>query len=1050
MTTSKRKPTCILGLLVLIALLAVLLLGGGLYYGSQRVQAFDSHPLVLIHQPLNKQPVTLGGIVIVHATARNQAGVASMELWVDEERIGSVTAPEGDAANPSLVLNLPWEPATLGRHVVLVRAISAAGTAGQSSVLVEVIETEAVSALKGYTLEENESFESVAEDNGLSVDELADLNPDVEPEEVGAGDSVYVPDPSGGSGGSGSPPPIDPPTDDAAPPDEAPADEPAPDPLDEAPDEPAGFGFSDDDPPDLSEDPTLGLLVEVLALETDAAYEGAHCYVGAGESPPVWYPDTDGDQSTNESFAALGGGQWDAATYLSEGGLPTIYWEDGVPLPFEVSCIGVAGGGMEALELGHLTISIPPEEWDGITRQTGASGAEGSFTVDYRVTWVEGARTFPQAWEDGTMTPPTDLWINYGSDSLTWSYQPREDEEPIDGFLVFLNDTLIWVEGPETRSSRLPQQWLNPPCGEEYTFTVIAYHEPYPDGPYSVPSNPVSVAGGEEGSRECQREYVLTYQTLTTYNIPEDPEWENNWAHGMGPIYGNFYLEEQSSDYNFFMLAPNLEYPVSRLMHESGGSSQFTFRFDEDDEGYIEFGFTAVDERSGGNATLCHGDTQVWYRTILEHDYYEGLILSYEGPGDEPYCIVAYTLYPAAGSVVGGSGGELPLPWLDLDEFRVDQSTGVVELDIRNTGTANWELQDLEIRLSRQNGDVIDTPIWENFYLEVGQTETLVFNPGGRPMDICVHLDPDDKVLEQFEHNLVLQHHRRCARVPDLSISNVEYLPHQEKLMVTVENSAIHTIGPDGILDNQDLIVWVTFADGEYIGELFRGISLDGRDQVELEWTGISAEERQRMMAGYTVTVDPDNRIVESDDDNNDYEVEAGAKLRLLWKQANTYYYPYWASSDGDQEQQFWMMAYTLPRGAYYDTSFGSFFEGVQYVAEWNFGPIEVERGYAPLNNVLQETEFWIGGDQDLIVYTRGEMDYRTHHENRIGGNAVLLTPYDDWGTHLYIPEGQTCLDAYNAEPIGSVWSSYIYVQAPEPWQSCPRWQSTFIICKVE
>ena len=51
MTTSKRKPTCILGLLVLVALLAVLLLGAGLYYGSKRVQAFGTHPLVLIHQP---------------------------------------------------------------------------------------------------------------------------------------------------------------------------------------------------------------------------------------------------------------------------------------------------------------------------------------------------------------------------------------------------------------------------------------------------------------------------------------------------------------------------------------------------------------------------------------------------------------------------------------------------------------------------------------------------------------------------------------------------------------------------------------------------------------------------------------------------------------------------------------------------------------------------------------------------------------------------------------------------------------------------------------
>ena len=268
--------------------------------------------------------------------------------------------------------------------------------------------------------------------------------------------------------------------------------------------------------------------------------------------------------------------------------------------------------------------------------------------------------------------------------------------------------------------------------------------------------------------------------------------------------------------------------------------------------------------------------------------------------------------------------------------------------------------------------------------------------------------------------------------------------------MVTVENRAIHTIGPHGVLENQDLILRVTFADGEYLGELFRNISLDGYDEIELEWSGIGDADRQRMMAGYTVTVDPDNRIVESDDDNNDYVVDAGAKLRLLWRQVNTRYYPYRASSESDQEQKFWMFAYTLPRGAYYDASFGSFLASVESVAEWSFGHIDVEHGFAPIHIVYDETEFWIGGDQDLIVSTRGEMDYRAYHENNIGKDWIVLTPYHDWGTTLTIPEGQTCADAYDRAPISSVASHWIHVQPPEPWHHCPQWMVSFVVCKVE
>ena len=122
----KKSRTYLRGILVLIALF---LLGGGIAFLRVRHVLRSAHPLVLIHNPLNRDRITLGEGIITHATARSPNGVRRIELWVDGVLIDSRDSPEGEARTP-LVLSSSWSPSIAGGHMLLVRAVSAEGVEG--------------------------------------------------------------------------------------------------------------------------------------------------------------------------------------------------------------------------------------------------------------------------------------------------------------------------------------------------------------------------------------------------------------------------------------------------------------------------------------------------------------------------------------------------------------------------------------------------------------------------------------------------------------------------------------------------------------------------------------------------------------------------------------------------------------------------------------------------------------------------------------------------------------------------------------------------------
>ena len=103
-----------------------------------------------------------------------------------------------------------------------------------------------------------------------------------------------------------------------------------------------------------------------------------------------------------------------------------------------------------------------------------------------------------------------------------------------------MNGTFQWRTASADHT-HLPPEWLTPPCGDTYTFTVVAFYGSYPAGTYSNPSNAVEISGGEPGDPECTRTVVVTFVRVTTGNLGSDGRYDPG---DMGAMYGSFFAND--------------------------------------------------------------------------------------------------------------------------------------------------------------------------------------------------------------------------------------------------------------------------------------------------------------------------------------------------------------------------------------------------------------------------------------------------------------------------------------------------------------------------
>ncbi len=849
----------------------------GVAYSAARSRAFNSRPLVLIHSPINHEKVNLGDGVNVHATARSDGGLRRVELWVDDTLTASRDAEPGTKPNV-LVLSGDWNPTIAANHVLIVRAFAADGTPGQASVVVEALaQPESVSGVQPVSEAATAAEDAAAAGGGEPGTEATGAEAE---EVVEAGGGGEAPIPEEGS---------EPPATEADSPDSVTLSWLAIPFMQSLP-------MGEAEPFDLASEPT-GLRLEFLGLTTEASYDQLHCYVGFAGGSPRWFPDQDGDQTTDESFVPEGSAGDAGAAWSVEGlsgeSMPMFQWPRNQDLPVSVSCVGITGGGTDSIELGLWEGNVPPDRWTGMVL---TGGVPGSYEFTFSIGRTEGGQRGIPIFLDPGMTAPSPVWLDDSRSSLRWEYTLLPGEEPIDGFRIYLNDSLQWVVGSDSRETRLPYEWFHPLCGTTYRFGVSAYRQGLPDGPESLPGE-VSLEQPEEG---CQREVAVTFHTLQTFELGGDKE--EDFSGDVGPVYGNFYANEQQITFDGGQFGSGLDLPAGFNDNSTYDLWDMSYdrrwRFSDSPEilipmdpnsGTLEIGFH-IDDRDGGHCddpsdsgcddTLCERQSPIYYGPessgIL--DQHNELELRSE----DGRCLLTYEVAPAIGSPIGTGGDttEAPLPRIDLEEFEVAEATGQVRLHIRNIGAAGWRDHDLSMELQSREGQSLGSYTWPDFVLEAGE-RTVLEKPEmllASPFDACVLIDPYNEVQERNEAS-GYPHGPDCPELPDLTISDVHFEPTQGELHVTVENAGA------GPLKARTVSLQTLNSAGRAmtVAGDFPGINLQSHEAVTLPIGGVSDGWRNAVQTGYSVVVNPQGMISESDSTNNTYEVAAGARMKVAW-----------------------------------------------------------------------------------------------------------------------------------------------------------------------
>ncbi|MFB0534283.1 MAG: LysM peptidoglycan-binding domain-containing protein [Anaerolineae bacterium] len=751
MTTAQRNILITMGVVSACCLLPLL---GGLVYYLLGPQITPGRPLVMIHQPTSGQRVPMGRAVAVHSTARDEKKVTHIELWADGQLQHRQASPRTGGISP-MTLMQGWQPTTAGFHTLVVRAFNRSGGDGQASTVVEVVTepTEEPTTEPGetatpeptlppgceepvgaYLAQEGDTLESIATTLGVTVEQIQICNPDLGADPLAAGTVVLVPI-------SEEPEPTGEPTGE-------PTEEPTAEPTEEPPEAPPGGETppdpEGDPPPDIIPDlpepepPTTDLEFEALVLEVEGVYDGVYCFGALGPADFERIP------PGHDSFASSGERRWNIADYAAGAQRRTFPWLPEEPLRVAAECMGIESGN--PLALGNFENFHGSEEWDGRRLVGTGTGTEGWFQMEYHINYA-GA--------DGGLPPPTNLHTETLGllHQLRWDWPG--DEGTIDGFRLYLNDSLQWaVTNPGARSTGLPAAWLDPPCDDTYRFHVTAFQGPLGVGIESISSDPVVIEG-----LPCDEVWRVTFDQMHFTCLRADIAGfcppPGGWL--AGPIYGNFWANTKSV--MFDSGAPGVSLWPMTLLPYSVLDVFFAPVCDDcpahssvvvpQEVGGLAIGAQVweVDPPGAAPAAPVCAD-MVLIDPVVEGD---GVVVC-----DTPWGMG--TVHYIIGSDVPGAGGVSVGPGLpDLAVLNTwNNMAGQMHVRVQNAGTVPLAGWDLDVRLERAStSENLGTFTFSGFTLEPSEATTLTRPEWvlGDPTDIIVTLDPNNVLPEANEDN---------------------------------------------------------------------------------------------------------------------------------------------------------------------------------------------------------------------------------------------------------------------------------------------------------
>lgn len=455
----------------ILVLLGLLIACGLVVFGGivaidvmQDASAEVSNPVVDIYSPGPDDLLFTGQPVMLQAAARDPDGVNRIEFWVDGQLVKQSVSPWEKGITPlALAHSIRMEQA--GQHQVVVRAFDIRGASGQSSMLLDFAQGSSQAVSDKYTVREGDTLEGIAAALGVSVEEIAAANPGIGDELPPAGEEMVLPTPAPEE------------TDDAEPP-----AEPSGLPLDVPgflwePATPFYRGWLPAFTRLLDPLPPPTDLLDIALLETDAAYDGVHCYVSAGDSPVIRVP--------HAGFLThLEGNYWDIAEWFSgDHMLPFLSSSGAVRL--RMNCVGFYGSptGGFAYDLGTLDVTRRIAEIGPGWINERTAGDRNWFRIQFKIQPLSEPAGFPSGYrldlnsaryesgEDPLLPQPHAILQFRVYTAAGYAAPPV-----MDGFLIYRNGSLWRSTGPDRERYVVWDHILEAGgCGQETEFFVVGY-----------------------------------------------------------------------------------------------------------------------------------------------------------------------------------------------------------------------------------------------------------------------------------------------------------------------------------------------------------------------------------------------------------------------------------------------------------------------------------------------------------------------------------------------------------------------------------------------
>ena len=373
------------------------------------------------------------------------------------------------------------------------------------------------------------------------------------------------------------------------------------------------------------------------------------------------------------------------------------------------------------------------------------------------------------------------------------------------------------------------------------------------------------------------------------------------------------------------------------------------------------------------------------------------------------------------------------LPLLSVRNYRIEDATNTIRYEIENSGSGTWPTQTLELWYTDREGNRLASQRLDDFRLEPGQSRAMEYVSGFNPPDVCIVLDPNNTMLEMYEAEGMLGTVREfCPGQPDLEITDVEYDPQHAFLLVSIQNVGEHELA------SRDVQVEIPGATAGATNLSVTSPAVQLRSYGSLSVViPVTDEQRETLMHGYRARIDPQNRIAESNEDNNDYRVAGAIQYWVTWHHGCTSGYVVGLPNDIRTRLDASLLGALGEEALFtWNAPEVSGFSTFEYKC-WGFDRPETDPTYA-------SERFFLVGDQQLKIRISTTVDAGAERYG-VGALEIIISPDNIYSA--FVDGFSPVCDARWGD---NGYYSLLYNYPGEDYRPDPgEWSTLFKVCRA-